>query len=98
MGYTVYLAANGEEAVNLFRQRSGNIDLVLMDVIMPHKNGREAAVEILAIKDTARILFISGYPYDIISDRHLPLENSELLMKPLAPSELALKVREILDR
>ncbi len=98
MGYTVYQAANGEEAVNLFRQRSGEIALVLMDVIMPHKNGREAAIEIRAIDDSAKILFISGYPYDIISERHLMLENTELLMKPLAPSELALKVRQILDR
>jgi DNA-binding response OmpR family regulator len=69
-----------------------------MDVIMPNKNGKEAAVEIRKIRDNARMLFISGYPYDAISDRHLLLENAELVMKPLAPSELALKVREILDR
>ena len=98
MGYTVHQAANGEDAVNLFRQRPGEIALVLMDVIMPNKNGREAAIEIRAIDDSAKILFISGYPCDIISDRHLLPEHAELLMKPLAPSELALKVREILDR
>lgn len=98
MGYTVYQACDGDEAVNLFRQNPGDIDLVLMDVIMPNKNGREAAMEITDIKRSARILFISGYPYDIISEKHLLVENAELLMKPLAPSELALKVREILDR
>lgn len=98
MGYRVYQAANGDEAVNMYRQRHGEIDLVLMDVIMPIKNGREAALEIRAIKSSARILFISGYPYDIITERHLLLENAELLMKPLAPSELAQKVRENLDR
>lgn len=98
MGYTVYQAANGEEAVNLFRQSPGEIDLVLMDVIMPNKNGREAALEIRAINGSARILFISGYPYDIISERHLLPEDAELLMKPLAPSELALKIREMFDR
>ncbi len=98
MGYTVYQAGDGEGAVKLYRQKSGEIDLVLMDVIMPNKNGKEAAIEIRNIRDDARILFISGYPYDVISERHLLLENAELVMKPLAPSDLALKVREMLDR
>jgi hypothetical protein len=43
-------------------------------------------------------LYISGYPYDIINERNLLPENAELVMKPVSPSELALKVREILDR
>jgi signal transduction histidine kinase len=98
MGYTVYQACDGEEAVNLYREKAGEIDLVLMDVIMPNKNGKEAAIEIREIKDNARILFVSGYSYDIISGRHLLLENAELVVKPLTPTDLALKVREILDR
>ncbi|MFZ2949415.1 MAG: ATP-binding protein, partial [Desulfuromonadaceae bacterium] len=98
MGYTVHQACDGEEAVRLYREKSGGIDLVLMDVIMPNKTGREAALEIRNIRDTARILFMSGYPHDVISERHLLLEDAEMVMKPLAPSELALKVREMLDR
>jgi DNA-binding response OmpR family regulator len=98
MGYTVYQAYDGEEAVRLYREKGDRIDLVLMDVIMPNKTGREAALEIRDIKDDARILFISGYPYDVISERHLLFEDAEMVMKPLAPSELALKVREMLDR
>lgn len=98
LGYSVCQASDGQEAVELYRQRTDEIALVLMDVIMPHKNGREAAIEIRDINGSAKILFMSGYPYDIISDRHLLQEHAELLMKPLAPSELALKVREILDR
>ncbi|MDD5284879.1 MAG: response regulator [Desulfuromonadaceae bacterium] len=98
MGYTVYTACDGEAAVKLFRQRGEEIDLVLMDVIMPKKTGKEAAIEIRNISDKTRILFISGYPYEIISERRLLFEDAEVVMKPLAPSELALKVREILDR
>ena len=97
LGYTVYQACDGEEAVRLYREKSGGIDLVLMDVIMPNKTGREAAFEIRKVDD-ARILFISGYPYDVISERHLLFADAEIMMKPLAPSELALKVREMLDR
>jgi DNA-binding response OmpR family regulator len=97
IGYTVYQASDGEEAVKLFSQKGGEVDLVLMDVIMPNKTGKEAAVAIRNIRDSARILFISGYPYDVITERHLLLEDAEMVMKPLAPSELALKVREMLD-
>lgn len=98
MGYTVYQTCDGEAAVELFRQKSEEIDLVLLDVIMPHKNGKEAAAEIRSIRDKTRILFMSGYPYDVIDERHLLPEDAEMMMKPLAPSELALKVREMLDR
>lgn len=98
MGYSVCQACDGEEAVQLFRQKSAEIDLVLLDVIMPNKTGKEAAIEIRHIKETARILFISGYPYDVISERHLLPEAAEMVMKPLAPSELAQKVREMLDK
>lgn len=98
LGYSVYQAADGEEAVNVYSQKGGEIDLVLMDVVMPHKNGSEAALEIRKMNENAKILFVSGYPYDIITERHLAVDNGELIMKPVAPSELALKVREILDR
>ncbi|MDD2850501.1 MAG: response regulator [Desulfuromonadaceae bacterium] len=98
LGYTVYQASDGREAVTRYREIGNKVDLVLMDVIMPRKNGPEAALEIRGINENARILFISGYPYDVINERHLLNENALLVMKPLAPSELALKVREILDR
>jgi CheY-like chemotaxis protein len=98
MGYTVYQACDGEAAVELFRQKSERIDLVLLDVIMPRKTGKEAAAEIRNIGDKTKILFMSGYPYDVIDERHLLPEDAEMMMKPLAPSELALKVREMLDR
>jgi signal transduction histidine kinase len=98
MGYTVYQACDGEEAIKIYRQRGEGIDLVLMDVIMPNKTGKEAAIEISSIKAGAKILFISGYTYDVISERHLLPEQAEMVMKPIAPSELAQKVREVLDR
>lgn len=98
LGYTVYQASDGMEAVKLYRQKGNEIGLVLMDVIMPHKNGIEAAVEIRGMEEGARIMYISGYPYDIINERHLLPGNAELVMKPVSPSELAMKVREILDR
>jgi CheY-like chemotaxis protein len=98
MGYRVLQACDGVEAVQLYREQGDGIDLVLMDVIMPNKTGSEAAIEIRSMNRDARILFVSGYPYDVINERHLVPDDAEVAMKPLAPSELALKVREMLDR
>lgn len=97
LGYRVLLARDGQEAVKLFRENMDTVDLVLMDVIMARKNGREAALEIRGIRDVIPILFASGYPFDLIEEQGL-LQNRELvLMKPLVPFELAGKLRQMLD-
>jgi signal transduction histidine kinase len=97
LGYSVFLARDGQEAIDAFREKKHEVDLVLMDVILPNKNGREAALEIRKIKSDIKIIFTSGYPYDLVHGRNL-LENGEqLLMKPLTPTELAVKLRVVLD-
>ncbi|NVN91023.1 MAG: response regulator [Desulfuromonadales bacterium] len=97
LGYRVFSARDGREAIDVFREKMGQIDLVLMDVILPHKNGREAAREIRSMKSDIKVLFNSGYPSDLVHGRNL-LESGELmLMKPLTPSELAVTVRAALD-
>ncbi|MBJ6723316.1 response regulator [Geomesophilobacter sediminis] len=97
MGYRVYVAGDGKEAVRLFRLKEGEIDLVLMDVIMPHKIGREAGIEIRNLKPDAKILFMSGYSVDVVRARDLLLEGAEMIVKPLTPTNVAKKVREVLD-
>jgi len=97
LGYRVLQACDGLEAVRRFRERDGRIDLVLMDVIMPHKTGREAAIEMKVLREQVKIIFISGYVPDGSGERHLLPEGAEFIMKPLAPCDLALKVRQMLD-
>lgn len=96
LGYRVVTAEDGDEASRLFRTR--RFDLVLMDAIMPNKNGKEAAREMLQVDPGVRILFMSGYPFDEKSAGSLLPENAQVLRKPLAPSELAQKVRAVLER
>ncbi len=96
-GYSIIHAVNGAEAVEKFREND-RIKLVLMDIIMPVMNGKEAADQIRRLQPEARILFTSGYTAEIIMSRCDLEEGAELIMKPVKPALLLKKVREMLDR
>ncbi|QXE92165.1 response regulator [Geomonas subterranea] len=96
-GYYIIHAANGLEAVQRFKENP-QIKLVLMDIIMPVMNGKEAAETIREYRPGARILFTSGYTADIIRSRSDLDEGAELVMKPVKPMVLLKKIREMLDR
>jgi signal transduction histidine kinase len=97
LGYRVFLAQDGREAIKLFCEWKSEVDLVLMDVIMPNMNGSEAAREIRKMKGDIKIIFTSGYPYDSIHERKLLEGNAKLIMKPLMPTDLARELRAALD-
>ena len=92
-GYKVLEARNGEEAVRLFEEQSQNIDLLLMDVVMPKGGGLDVAEKLRP--HAPKILLMSGY-----TDRINEIEKSRfhLLQKPFAPDTLALRIREVLDQ
>lgn len=73
------------------------VSLILMDMIMPKKGGKEAYAEIQAIKPDARVLFSSGYTQDFIESHANVDTGIELIMKPVRPSELLTKIRQTLD-
>ena len=97
-GYTVLMATDGEEAVELFRGNRDRVQLVLFDVIMPKKNGRAAYEEIRKTAPGMKALFVSGYSADILSKEGILDAGVDAIAKPLSPLELVQKVREILDR
>lgn len=96
-GYTVIPALNGADAVQKFKDND-QVRLVLMDIIMPVMNGRDASEQIRALCPAVPILFTSGYTADIIHSRSQLDESAELIMKPVQPVDLLRKVREMLDR
>ena len=97
-GYTVIEAINGTEATEKFMENKDNIQLLILDVIMPKKNGRQVYDEIKNVKPDIKALFTSGYPKDIIHKRGILNKRLNFVPKPLSPQDLLLKVREVLDQ
>lgn len=97
-GYTVIEAVDGEEAVEKFRERGAGVDLLLFDLMMPRKNGREALDEIRRARPDVRAIFMSGYAADIMRAKGALAAGTEFISKPASPGELLKKVREALDR
>jgi PAS domain S-box-containing protein len=98
MGYTVITAENGREAVEKFIENSESIRLVILDGIMPTMNGKEAYQAISALVPGVRCIFMSGYAEDVFTKDGVLQEDVEYLSKPVMPSVLLGKVREVLDQ
>jgi polar amino acid transport system substrate-binding protein len=96
-GYDVILAHDGEDAVEKFKAGKDKIAIIVMDMIMPGKSGKEAYEEIGKIKADAKILFMSGYSPDLLHDRGIFDSSDEVLIKPIHPLDLVRKVRACLD-
>jgi DNA-binding response OmpR family regulator len=97
-GYTVILAENGDEAVLRFIENKDTVQLAILDMIMPKKNGKEVYDAIRAINPDLKTLFVSGYTADIIHKNGIIDSKLDFIMKPLSPLFLLKRVREILDR
>ncbi len=96
-GYEVIVAVDGEDAVKKYIENKDRIQLLLFDIVMPRKTGKEAYDEIKGIKPDIRVLFLSGYAPNIIRERAL-IENKEpVAYKPISPADLLKKVRSVLN-
>ncbi len=94
-GYTVYSASNGAEAIETFMAHKNVIDLILTDVIMPQGNGREVYEKISSIIPGIPVIYMSGYPADLLTTQGT-IDNKNYLSKPISPSTLLNKIREVL--
>jgi PAS domain S-box-containing protein len=96
-GYCVLEARNGKEALQVGRQHSGTIDLLITDVVMPHMNGHIVAQRLQQLRPNMRIVYMSGYPADAVAHHCEVKPGAAFLPKPLHPEFLTRKVREVLD-
>jgi CheY-like chemotaxis protein len=97
MGYTVIPAIDGQDAIDKFRDHQREIDLCLIDIVMPKKNGAEVINEIRQINNNVKVIFISGYTYDIIKMKGIVDYGASFISKPVSPDKFLKKIREVLD-
>lgn len=97
-GYTVISAENGEEAIFKFRENKDRIDIIILDIIMPKKNGREVFDEAKRLRPDIKVLFTSGYPADLIAKQGVLEKGINFIPKPSPTNKLLRKIRELLDQ
>lgn len=96
-GFTVRVARDGREAVEIFRRHAGEIRAVVMDVMMPEMRGDEAFLAMQDYDPDVRVILSSGYGVDEFLDR-VPAEGlAGFLHKPYRHETLLQRIREILD-
>jgi signal transduction histidine kinase len=104
LGYTVLLAKNGEEAVEMYKQNRDRIDLLLLDVVMPRMGGWEAYERICELGGDTPLIFMTGYSSETVQSRFVKRSTlmgelgPMLLQKPYNVEGLGRKVREMLDQ
>ncbi len=97
-GYTVIEAEGGMDAIDKFMENKDKVRLLLLDVIMPKKNGKEVFDDIRKLKPEIKALFMSGYTANVIHKKGILEEGLDFILKPVSPAKLLKKVREVLDR
>ncbi|MBT5875042.1 MAG: response regulator [Candidatus Latescibacteria bacterium] len=96
-GYTVLEAENGIDALALTEKNGDTIHLVLTDVVMPMMNGDELAERLIRSRPSTRIIFMSGYADEALTEHNVFESGIFLLQKPFTPDDLLEKIREELD-
>jgi len=97
LGYNVLTANNGLEAVELFKQKSSDIHMVIMDVVMPKLSGPVAASRMQKIRENFPILFVTGYDRDGSLAGDVPVDREHVLEKPFTAGQLSRRIRRSLD-
>jgi nitrogen-specific signal transduction histidine kinase len=95
--YRVLTASDGHEAERVAQQFEGRIHLLLTDVVMPRRSGTEVAQALLASRPNMRVLYMSGYPGSTLTRYGLEGTSRAWLDKPFSPSQLANRIRDVLD-
>ncbi|MBF0329602.1 MAG: response regulator [Nitrospirae bacterium] len=97
-GYNIILAKDGEDAIVKYNQNKDSIDLILLDVVMPRKNGKEVYNAIKKECPDVKVIFMSGYTQNILTSKGVYAEDLEFIPKPLEMKMLMTKIRRMLDK
>lgn len=98
LGYQVITAADGKEALEIFRTHAGLFDLVISDVDMPEMNGMDLTREMLVIRPDQPVLLYSGYGEWMEAGTTLAPSSVAFRLKPMPISEMATCIRQLIDK
>ncbi|MBW1943922.1 MAG: PAS domain S-box protein, partial [Deltaproteobacteria bacterium] len=98
LGYGVVLARSGEEALGVFEEKKGAINMVILDMIMPDMGGGEIYDRLKALNPGVKVLLSSGYSIDGQASEILDRGCDGFIQKPFNIKDISHKIREILDR
>jgi len=96
-GYNVVESENPKEAIRVADHFSGQIDLLLSDVVMPESEGPLLFHRLAKVRPSLRVLYMSGYADEAIVRHGIVVEGTPFLQKPFTPLSLSAKVRDVLD-
>ncbi|MFH2067437.1 MAG: transporter substrate-binding domain-containing protein [Pseudomonadota bacterium] len=97
LGYIILPAGTPGEAIRMAREHTGEIHLLMTDIVMPEMNGRDLAKNLLSLYPNLKSLFMSGYTANVIAHHGVLNEGAHFIQKPFSLKDLAAKVRETLD-
>jgi signal transduction histidine kinase/ActR/RegA family two-component response regulator len=98
LGYRVLACASADDALRVFEEERGHVEILVTDVVMPNMNGKELASRITGLDPEVAVLFTSGYGENIIAINGVIERDIQFLPKPYRPAQLAWKVRDVLDK
>lgn len=96
-GYTVLSASNADEALLVAHEHPGTISLLLTDVVMPGRSGKDLAAELRGLRPGTRVLYMSGYNQEVVIHEGSPAEGPHLIEKPFIAVDLLRAIRKTLD-
>jgi two-component system, cell cycle sensor histidine kinase and response regulator CckA len=96
-GYTVIPATDGADALRLFTEHDGAVDMVITDVVMPGLGGRELVGRLKIMSPELPVLFLSGYTEEGVRNQGVLEPSAAYLEKPFTSENLLHKVREVLE-
>jgi CheY-like chemotaxis protein len=85
-------------ALVLLNQQNVHFDLMLTDVVMPEMNGRELAVNANKVRPDLKVIYMTGYSRNAVTHHGRLDPHLDVLQKPITQSELAMRIRETLDK
>lgn len=98
IGYKVLAAGGGQDAITLYQKHISEIDIVILDLIMPGMGGKEVFAELYQIDPDVKVVLSSGYSIDGLAREILDSGGSAFIQKPFSLKALSQKLKQVLEQ